>query len=79
MSILMVALFTWLHVLATIVMVGYFPFASLIYLPVLERQLQANALRDLLEQVSAHLRPFFGGSLLVFLVTGIYLMLIDKN
>ena len=79
MSNLIVALSTWLHSLATIIMVGYFIFAGLIYLPVFERQLQANALRDLLERVSARLRPFFGGSLLIFLVTGTHLMLINKN
>jgi uncharacterized membrane protein len=75
----LVALSSWLHVLATIVMIGYFLFTSLIYLPVLERQMQANALRDVLEQASARLRPFFGGSLLIFLVTGTHLMLINKN
>jgi uncharacterized membrane protein len=79
MSTYLVALSTWLHALATIIMVGYFLFTGLIYLPVLERQMQATALRALLEQVSARLRPYFGGSLLIFLVTGSYLMLINKN
>jgi uncharacterized membrane protein len=79
MSTFLVALSTWLHSLATIVMIGYYLFTSLIYLPVFERQMQANALRDLLEQVSARLRPFFGGSLLIFLVTGTHLMLINEN
>ena len=79
MSTILVALSTWLHTLATIVMIGYFVFTSLIYLPVFARQMQANALRDLLEQVSARLRPFFGGALLIFLVTGTHLMLINQN
>src|SRR5512136_1883008 len=79
MSTSLVALSTWLHSLATIVMIGYYLFTSLIYLPVFERQMQANALRDLLEQVSARLRPFFGGSLLIFLVTGTHLMLINES
>jgi uncharacterized membrane protein len=79
MSTFLVALSTWLHALATIVFIGYYLFTSLIYLPVFERQMQANALRGLLEQVSARLRPFFGGSLLIFLVTGTHLMLINKN
>jgi uncharacterized membrane protein len=79
MSTFLVALSTWFHVLATIVFIGYYLLTGLIYLPVLERQMQANALRDLLEQVSARLRPFFGGSLLIFLVTGTHLMLINKN
>ncbi len=79
MSPFLVALSTWLHTLATIVWIGYYVFTSLIYLPVFERQMQANALRDLLEGVSARLRPFFGGSLLIFLVTGTHLMLINEN
>lgn len=79
MSNFLVALSTWLHVLATIVFIGYYLFTSLIYLPVLERRLPANALRDLLEQVSARLQPYFGGALLVFLVTGTHLMLINQN
>jgi uncharacterized membrane protein len=79
MSIFLVALSTWLHVLATIVMIGHYLFISLIYLPVFERKMQGNDLRDFLEQVSARLRPFFGGSLLIFLVTGTHLMLINKN
>ncbi len=79
MSDLLVALSTWLHVLATIVFVGYYLFTGLIYVPVLERCMGANALRDLLEQVSARLRPLFGGSLLVFLISGTHLMLINQN
>lgn len=79
MSSYLVPISTWLHALATIVWIGYYVFTSLIYLPVLERQMQAETLRGLLEQVSKRLRPFFGGSLLIFLVTGTYLMLINKN
>jgi uncharacterized membrane protein len=79
MSPILIALSTWLHTLATIMMIGYFLFTSLIFLPVFERQMKADALRDLLEQVSARLRPFFGGSLLIFIVTGTYLMLINEN
>ncbi len=79
MSNLTVAFSTWLHVLATIIMIGYFIFTSLIYLPVLQRQMRADALRCVLELVSARLRPYFGGSLLIFLITGTHLMLINKN
>ena len=79
MSPLLIALSTWLHILATVVFVGYYLFTGLIYLPVLERCLQADALRDVLKQVSRRLRPFFGGSLLVFLVTGTYLMVINQS
>ena len=79
MSTFLIALSTWLHALATVVFIGYYLFTSLIYLPVFERQMRPNALRDLLEQISARLRPFFGGSLLIFLVTGTHLTLINDN
>jgi uncharacterized membrane protein len=79
MSPLLVALSTGLHVLATVVFVGYYLFTGLIYLPVLQRCVQPNALREIMEQVSARLRPFFGGSLLVFLATGTHLMLINDS
>ena len=77
MSAYLVGLSTWLHVLATIVWIGYYVFTSLIFLPVFVRRMKANDLRDLLEQLSARLRPFFGGALLIFLVTGTHLMLIN--
>ena len=79
MSSLLITVSTWLHALATIVFVGYYLFTGLIYLPVLERRMQADAMRELLEQASAQLRPFFGGSLLIFLLTGTHLMLINEN
>ena len=79
MSPVLVSLSTWLHVLATIVFVGYYVFTGLIYLPVLETSMQADALRDVLEQVSVRLKPYFGGSLLIFIVTGTYLMFINTN
>jgi uncharacterized membrane protein len=79
MSTILIAFSTWLHTLATIVMIGYFLFTSLIFLPIFERQMRGTALRELLESISARLRPYFGGSLLIFLVTGTHLMLINKS
>ncbi len=74
MSAVVIALFTWLHTLATVVFVGHYVFLTLVYLPVLERRTNCDQLRELLVQVTGRLRPYFGGSLLVFLVTGTYLM-----
>jgi uncharacterized membrane protein len=79
MSTLLVALSSALHVLATVVFVGYYVFLSLIYLPEFERSMQQGALRELLERISARLRPYFGGSLLIFVATGTYLMLINEH
>ena len=79
MTTLLIAASTWLHTLATIVFIGHYLFLYLVYLPVLERQAQGNALRAVLEAVSGRLRPYFGGALLIFLVTGTYLMLINDG
>ncbi len=79
MTTFLVSLSTWLHTLATIVFIGYYLFTGLVYLPIFERRMPACDLRDLLEQVSARLRPFYGGSLLIFLVTGTYLTLINES
>jgi uncharacterized membrane protein len=79
MSTFVIALSTWLHTLATVVFIGHYLFMSLVYLPVFERQAKGSALRELLEEVSGRLRPYFGGSLLIFLVTGTHLMLINED
>jgi uncharacterized membrane protein len=79
MSTFLISLSMGLHVLATIVFVGYYFFTGMIYLPVFERQMQPNAMREMLECISTRLRPYFGSSLLIFLVTGTYLMLINKS
>jgi putative copper export protein len=41
--------------------------------------MQGTALRNMLELVSNRFRPYFGGALLIFLVTGTYLLLINKS
>lgn len=79
MSTFLIALSTWLHSLATVVFVGHYLFLSRVYLPVFERQAKGDALRKLLEKVSSRLRPYFGGSLLIFILTGTYLMMINKD
>ena len=79
MTTFVIALSIWLHTLATVVFVGHYLFMSLVYLPVFERQAQGNALRQLLESVSSRLRPYFGSSLLIFLITGTYLMMINED
>jgi len=79
MSTILIALSTWLHTLATIVMVGYYLFTSLVFLPVIERKTHGTDLRDLLKGVSSQLRLYFGGALLIFIVTGTHLMLINEN
>ncbi len=79
MSQIISGLSVWLHTLATVVFIGHYLFLSQVYLPVLERRAQGNGLRAMLEEVSSRLRPYFGSSLLIFIITGTYLMLINKS
>jgi len=79
MSTFWIALCTWLHTLATVIMIGHYVLLSLVYLPVFERQIQGEALGRLFEALSARMRPFFGGSMLIFIVTGIYLMFVNES
>jgi uncharacterized membrane protein len=74
MSQILTALFLWLHALATVVFIGYYLLLSTIYLPTLEKDGGA-----FLGQISRRSRPWLYASLLVFIVTGVYLMLIDTS
>jgi uncharacterized membrane protein len=74
MSQILVALSVWLHALATVVLIGHYLLLSIIYLPVLTRY---NG--NILSEISKRSRPWLYTSLLIFMGTGIYLMLIDPN
>ena len=70
----LIALSTWLHALATIVLIGHYLLLSVIYIPAL-----VNGGGAFLTGISKRSRPWMYASLVVFLVTGIYLMFVDPN
>lgn len=70
----MIALSVWLHALGTVVFIGYYLLLSLILLPVLAEN---NGM--ILSQISKRSRPWMYTSLLIFIITGIYLTLSDPN
>jgi uncharacterized membrane protein len=74
MSQILIALSVWLHALATVVFIGHYLLLAVLYLPVLE---QNGGL--FLSQISKRSRPWMYGSLIIFMVTGIYLMIADSN
>jgi uncharacterized membrane protein len=74
MSQILIGLSTWLHALGTVVLIGHYLLLSLIYLPLLE-----NDGGPFLSQISKRSRPWMYASLLVFFITGIYLMFADPN
>ena len=72
MSQVLIGLSTWLHALATAVLIGHYLLLSVLYLPVLGKN---NG--QALSEISKRSRPWLYASLLVFAITGTYLMLID--
>ena len=77
MSQILMALSYWLHSLATVVFIGYFLLQALFYYPVLAntRSIPQGGLA--LSQVSKRSRYWMYTALLVFILTGVILMLLD--
>lgn len=74
MSQILIALSVWLHALGTVILIGHYLLLSVIYLPVLMRYNPT-----IISEISKRSRPWLYISLLIFMVTGIYLMLVDPN
>jgi uncharacterized membrane protein len=75
MSQILTSLSYWLHSLATVIFIGYYVLVSLIFLPVLSR----NGNGSMLSETSKRSRPWMYASLIIFIVTGIILMLVDPE
>ena len=75
MTPFLTSLSTWLHAMATVIFVGHFVLMSFLYLPVLAKPETI----PVLSEISKRSRPWMYASLIVFLVTGIYLMIVDPN
>ncbi len=73
MSQILVSLSVWLHALATVVFIGHYFLLAVIYLPVLSKNGAA------LSEISKRSRSWLYASMVVFLVTGTYLMVIDTG
>jgi uncharacterized membrane protein len=78
MSQTLFSFFTWLHALATVIFIGHFLLLSLIYLPAFRKQ-KPEIAGPILSEVSKRSRNWMYVSLLTFMVTGIYLMIVDPN
>ena len=76
MSQFAIATSTTLHALAMIIFIGHYLLMSLIYFPALSSM--DNGAKALGE-MSAYSRRWMYGSILVFFVTGVHLMLVDPN
>ena len=74
MTPILIALSVWLHAVGTVILIGHYLLLSVIYLPVLEK-----GGGTFLSQISKNSRPWMYASLVIFMVTGIYLMFVDPN
>ena len=79
MTEFLLAVSTWLHALATVVLIGYYVLLSLVFLPVFSQDLEVQAFGTVLGSVSSKARLWIFAAIGIFIITGIYLMLIDKN
>jgi uncharacterized membrane protein len=75
---ILTALSTWLHTLATVVFIGHFVLLALIYLPAIKDKPDIPA-DMILSEFSKHSRIWMYIALLVFMITGIHLMIVDPN
>lgn len=79
MSQILNALSYWLHSLATVIFIGYFLLQAILYIPVLANTQSIPQGGLVFSQVSKRSRFWMYGSFLVFLVTGVILMILDAE
>ena len=74
----LIALSYWLHSLATVVLIGHYLLLAILYLPAMRRSsLEVNG--PILSDISKQSRRWMYASLVIFTLTGIYLMVLDPN
>jgi uncharacterized membrane protein len=69
----------WLHTIAFVIAWGYYGVLARIVLPALERSLDLPAQASTLVAIERRALPFIGLTLVLFLATGTYLLLIDPQ
>jgi uncharacterized membrane protein len=79
MSQLLLTLSYWLHSLATVVLIGDFVILALVYLPVFANNQDIPTSGQILSEASRQSRRWLYTALVIFIITGIYLMLENPN
>ena len=70
---------TWLHLLATVALVGYFVVLAWLVLPTLRRVQTLGDTAITIGALERRAMPMLGAALVAFLVTGVYLMGADSR
>ena len=79
MTPVLVSISYWLHALATVIFIGYYLLLSVIYLPVLSKMDLSAGTGMALSAISKRSRGWMYASLAIFIITGIYLMIINPS
>jgi uncharacterized membrane protein len=69
----------WLHLVATVAMIGYYAVLGVLVLPALRQAGSARALGETIAAMERRALPIIVGSLVAFLATGVYLMGADTR
>jgi uncharacterized membrane protein len=69
----------WLHSLATVVLIGNFILLALVYLPVFVINQDNSASGMIFSELSRRSRGWLYAAFVIFILTGIYLTLVDPN
>jgi len=70
---------TWLHLLATVALLGYYAILGLIVLPAIRGIVAPRELGESIAAIERRATPVIVGSLVIFLATGVYLMVTDTR
>jgi uncharacterized membrane protein len=69
----------WLHLVATVALIGYYAALALLVLPAFQRSLPEHELGEAIAAVERRALPVLVGSVAVFIATGVYLMGADDR
>ncbi len=70
---------SWLHLIATVALLGYVAVIGLVVLPVLRRDLEPSKVCELITAFERRALPGVVAALVVFLATGVYLTVSDAR
>ncbi len=73
------AIVTWFHSLATVFVLGYYALLAFVVVPVLRRTLDAATLGRVIPEIERRALPLILGAVVVFVVTGAYLLGTDAQ
>jgi uncharacterized membrane protein len=68
---------TFAHNLSSVILVGYYLMLCLVFLPVLIRHTRGSELGKLLNDLSMRMLPWIGITILLFILSGTYMMMIN--